>query len=368
MPHMRYSTRGGRGSSFTESLAARTPAQVVAVSALLFGLVFALRTLDATPHTGIHLFYIVPVILLALRFGPRGGLIGACVALVLFATWSLGSGARVELATWVSPALTVFIVGLLVGLLSQSLRRSEHRFRSVAEDKLEPFMLCSGVRDDDGGIVDFRADFVNDAAADSVGMTREEMTGRLLSELFPGRLESGLIGEYAQVVETGEPIFREAVDHLNVLGERTLVRAVDIRVAKLDDGIQMTWRDITEQVRLRRQRDWLVAVVENASDAVLSVGRDRRIASWSASATKLYGYSAEEAIGRPHTLLVDPGETEKRNAYLDRVLAGERPGPLSTVERHKDGTALRTTFIGWPILGEDGTVIGAARIVQREPE
>lgn len=340
----------------------------IAAAALLFLLVFVARIIDPRQDSGVHLFYIIPVILLALRFGPRGGTIGALVAIALFVGWSMLDGEDVDKTTWIGPLLTVIIVGQMVGILAQALRESEHRFRTAATNNLEPFALYSCIRNGDGKIIDFRTDFINDAGAASVGMTRREMIGRSLSEVFPGRLESGLMDDYVAVVETGDPVFREAVDYINVLGEETLVRAFDIRIAKLDDGIQITWRDITDRVRMRQQRDWLVAIVENSAEAVLSVDPEHRIASWSTGATELYGYTAEEVIGKSHEFLIDEAEAERRTAYLDRVLAGESPGPIHTRERRKDGSLINTTFVGWPIVDADGHVVGAARHVWPDPQ
>lgn len=358
---------GGIGRGLGVAFAERPARQVIALAAALFALVFAIRTLDDTPAQGLHLFYIIPVILLALRFGPRGGIAGAVVALVLFAGWTLFNDKSIDYATWASPAFTVLIVGALVGSLAQSLTRSEHRFRVAAENLLEPFAVYSAVRDEHGTIIDFRNEFINQAGAESVGLTAEQMVGGLLSELFPGRLEHGLIDVYASVVRTGRPVFREAIDYVNVLGEETLVRAFDIRISKLDDGIEVTWRDITDRVRAERERDWLASIVEHASDAVLSVDRDKRIISWSESAEQLYGYSRAEVIGQSFEFLIDPEDAERRHDYLDRVLDGERPGPIEAVELCKDGSKVRVSFIGWPILGATGDVIGAARIVRRRP-
>lgn len=341
---------------------------MVAVAAVLFAAVFLVRTANDSPAYGIHLFYIIPVILLALRFGIRGGLIGAAVALVLFSVWSIASDSHIDFKTWISPAFTVVIAGAIVGYLAQLLAQSERRFRSAAENQLEPFVLYAPVRDESGAIVDFRAEFINAAGADSVGLPREELTGRLLSELFPGRLEHGLLEEYVKVVETGVPYFRETSDYINVLGENTLVRTFDIRVARLEDGsgmIETTWRDITDKVRAERDRDWLAAIVEQATDAVLSVDRDRRIMSWSDSAARLYGYEREEVVGRDFSFLFHEHEREARNTRLDEVLAGQRLGPFEAIELHKDGSRIRVSFVGWPLIDERGEVVGAARIVRR---
>lgn len=338
---------------------------VIALSAALFAIVAVCRSFDDSPAAGVHLFYIIPVILLALRFGTAGGVAGACVALALFLGYALlGGDGDLEVSSWFSPAFTVLIVGVMVGILAGRLRASEQRFRSAAENQLEPFALYSTVRDSDGRIVDFRNVFINEVGAASVGMSREQMVGRLLSELFPGRLEHGLLEQYSAVVESGEPYFSEAVDFINVLGHVELVRAFDVRVAKLDGGIEITWRDITDRKRAEHERDWLASIVENSSDAVMSADLDGLIVSWSGGAERLYGYSREEAIGRTFAMLFSERELPAARAYLERTLSGERPEPVDGVELRKDGAEIRVTFVGWPVLDEAGGVVGSARFVR----
>ncbi len=339
--------------------------QVISLSAVLFAIVFFCRTADDSPAIGVHLFYIVPVILLALRFGTLGGICGAFTAIALFLGYTLTDGDdRIEVSTWFSPAFTVTIVGALVGYLAGTLRNSEHRFRTAAENQLEPFALYSTVRNDDGRIVDFQNVFINEVGAASVGMTSEQMNGRLLTELFPGRLELGLLDQYASVVETGEPFFSEEVDVINVLGHEELVRAFDIRVSKLDGGIEITWRDITDKKRAERERDWLASVIESTSDAVMSVDLDGAIVSWSAGAERIYGYSSDEVIGRSFSVLLDPGEEAAPRAHLERLFAGEPTSEVDAVELRKDGSRVRVSFRRWRVLDGAGEVVGAARFVR----
>lgn len=338
---------------------------MLGISAVLFLIVFIARTAEDSPAIGVHLFYIIPVILLALRFGARGGILGALFAIGLFLAYTLTDGDdSIDVATWFSPAFSVLIVGAMVGYLAGKLQHSEHRFRMAAENQLEPFALYSTVRDDDGRIVDFQNVFINEVGAASVGMERKQMSGKLLSELFPGRLEHGLLDQYARVVETGVPYFSEAVDFMDVLGHEELVRAFDIRISKLDGGIEITWRDITDRKRAERERDLLASVIENSTDAVMSVDLDGMIITWSGSAEELYGYTRDEAIGRSFSILFGKDDAPRRRAYMERLLAGERPGAIDATELRKDGSEIAVTFIGWPVFDDQGEVAGAARFVR----
>ncbi|MBI4898326.1 MAG: PAS domain-containing protein [Actinobacteria bacterium] len=249
----------------------------------------------------------------------------------------------------------------------QALAASERRFRSAVENLLEPFVLLEAVRNDNGRIFNFRVAFANSAAAALAGVASGQMVGRTFTELFPGRLESRLHDEYVKVVETGEPFFREAVDHIDVLGENTLVRAYDMRVSKLDDGVEVVWRDITDRVRAGRARDWVASIVESSADAIVGVRPDGTIESWSQGATRLYGYEPAEVIGLRYTVLFPAVEAKVRAERFRRALAGETAGPFEATELRKDGSEIRVSYTTSPIRGDDGSVVGIARIVRESP-
>ncbi|HEY9829532.1 MAG TPA: PAS domain S-box protein [Stenomitos sp.] len=130
----------------------------------------------------------------------------------------------------------------------QALQQSEELFRTSIENMLDCFGIYRTVRNEQGQIVDFRTEYVNDAACLSNQMTREEQLGRGLCELLPGHRDSGLFDEYCQVVKTGQSLVKESLLYEDKYGQQRLVRAFDIRVAKLGDGIIATWRDVTDRI------------------------------------------------------------------------------------------------------------------------
>lgn len=148
-----------------------------------------------------------------------------------------------------------------------ALRESEARFRTSVESMLDSFGIYSAVRDYEGQIVDFRIEYVNEAACRSNRLPREEQVGHRLLAVFPAHRTIGLFGEYCRVVESGEPLMKESLMYAvqSVDGERRL-RAYDIRAAKLGDGFVATWRDVTARREaedaLERAREELAERVE----------------------------------------------------------------------------------------------------------
>jgi PAS domain S-box-containing protein len=128
-----------------------------------------------------------------------------------------------------------------------ALRQSEARFRTSVENMLDCFAIYRAVRNEQGTIVDFQAEYVNDAACLITQLPREQHLSQGLCELLPGHYNSGLFEEYCQVVETGQPLVKDSLIYEDQFGQQRLTKAFDIRVAKFGDGYVATWRDITDR-------------------------------------------------------------------------------------------------------------------------
>lgn len=107
----------------------------------------------------------------------------------------------------------------------------------------EPISIASAVRDRDGRLLDFRLEFVNQAAAEWAGVARESMIGLITGELLPEFRSSGFFDTLAEVVETGVPyheIGAQVAD--GVTGGAWVGGSYDMRAIRLGDGYFSTWR------------------------------------------------------------------------------------------------------------------------------
>jgi PAS domain S-box-containing protein len=130
--------------------------------------------------------------------------------------------------------------------------------------------------------------------------------------------------------------------------EQTLVSVVDISALK------------TAQSALQR----LAAIIESNEDAIISKNLDGVIMSWNSGAERLFGYTAEEAIGRPVTMLMPPERVDEEPGIIARIRRGERIDHYDTVRRRKDGSAVDISLTVSPIKDANGTIIGASKIAR----
>ena len=106
------------------------------------------------------------------------------------------------------------------------------------------------------------------------------------------------------------------------------------------------------------------ALVEFSDDAILSKDRDALITSWNPAAERIYGYTAEEAIGQPVAILIPPHRSGEERVILNRVLAGERVDHYETERVTKDGRLKMLSLTVSPMYDDAGEVVGASVIAR----
>jgi PAS domain S-box-containing protein len=108
----------------------------------------------------------------------------------------------------------------------------------------------------------------------------------------------------------------------------------------------------------------LAAIVEFSDDAIISKDLDGIITSWNKGAEKLFGYTAEEAIGQSVTLLMPPDRKSEEESVLQRIRRGESIAHYETVRQMKDGRLIDIALTVSPIISDRGEVVGASKIAR----
>jgi PAS domain S-box-containing protein len=106
----------------------------------------------------------------------------------------------------------------------------------------------------------------------------------------------------------------------------------------------------------------LASIVDSSDDAIVSKSLDGTITSWNRGAERMYGYPADEIIGRPASLLIQEGLRSEMAAILDRIARGDRIEPFETVRVTKAGDLISVALTESSIRDAGGTIIGSCTI------
>ena len=136
-------------------------------------------------------------------------------------------------------------------------------------------------------------------------------------------------------------------------------------------GAVNTLVDITErheaEQRIRESEAryrGIAAIVEFSEDAVLTKNLEGIITSWNHGATRLFGYTADEVIGKPVTILIPVERHDEEPIILARIRRGERIDHYETIRQRKDGSTVDISLTVSPVKDPEGQIVGASKIAR----
>jgi PAS domain S-box-containing protein len=127
------------------------------------------------------------------------------------------------------------------------------------------------------------------------------------------------------------------------------------------DGLTI---DVTAKRQAEETTGLLAAIVASSDDAIISKNLNGVITSWNKGAERLFGYTAQEAVGRHITLIIPRNRLSEEDDILSRIRKGERVDHFETVRVRKDGTTVELSLTISPILDRDGRVTGASKVAR----
>jgi PAS domain S-box-containing protein len=206
----------------------------------------------------------------------------------------------------------------------------------------------------------------NKGAERIFGYTADEVVGKSVTILIPpDRLD-----EEPAILERLRR--GERIDHYETIRRRKDGRLIDVAltISPIKNGVgqivgaSKIARDVTARKKAEEARQWLAAVVESSDDAILSKDLNGTLTSWNKAAERIFGYTADEVIGKSVTVLIPEDRLSEEPAILARLRRGERIEHYETVRRRKDGTLVDVSLTVSPIRGGDGRILGASKIAR----
>ena len=240
---------------------------------------------------------------------------------------------------------------------TQELSKSLSLMRATLEATHDAIL----VTDSQGDVTDVNEQFLR-----LWGLPRDAMSTRSHRAIVESK--SRLFADPAAFLARIEEIYasqQEASDELQLLDGRTIERFSKVQI--LDGrpvGRVWSFRDITEGKRAAELQMRLAAVVESSDDAIVSKTLEGIITTWNAGAEQMFGYTADEVLGRHITILFPPGRVQEETGILDRLRRGERIEHYETRRVRKDGTPIDVSITISPIKDRDGRIIGASKIAR----
>src|SRR4051794_28295856 len=108
----------------------------------------------------------------------------------------------------------------------------------------------------------------------------------------------------------------------------------------------------------------LAKVVESSDDAIVSKDLNGIIASWNRAAERMFGYTAEEAIGRSIRMIIPEDRQSEEDFVLSNIRTGRSVSHFETIRRRKDGSTIPISLTVSPVYDDEGTIIGASKIAR----
>jgi PAS domain S-box-containing protein len=273
------------------------------------------------------------------------------------------AGRRIDVSVALSPLVTPD--GVVVGIARIT--------RDVSREKLaerELARLAAIVDSADDAIVSKDLNGIvqtwNAGAERTFGYRPDEMIGRSITTIIPADRHQ----EEAEVLRRIRD--GERVEHFETVRRRkdgslievsltvSPIRTADGRIV----GASKIAREITTRKQLERDARRLAAIVESSDDAIASKDVNGIVQTWNPAAERLFGYSPDEIIGKPISMIIPPELLSEEDEVLRRIRAGQSIEHFETRRRRKDGSFIEISLTVSPIRGVDGRIIGASKIAR----
>jgi PAS domain S-box-containing protein len=281
----------------------------------------------------------------------------------------------VDLPNLIGLAAYLFTCSVII-TIGEAMRRAQDRARD-REGLMRVTLASIGdavITTDNEG----RVTYLNAVAESLTGWKQADAKGRPLDAVFRALDE-----------QTRKPIENPATralregtvvglaNHTLLIARDGVERPVDDSAAPIKDehgrvsGCVLIFRDVSERRRLEKavaarflEARLLASIVESSDDAIVRKSLDSVVQSWNAGAERIFGYTAEEAIGRHISFLIPPERLAEEDHIIATLKEGRRVEPFETDRVRKDGKRIRISVTISPIKDAAGHVVAASKIAR----
>lgn len=237
-------------------------------------------------------------------------------------------------------------------------------------DKALDSYLAAIVESSDDAIIGKTLDGVitswNGAAVRLFGYTPDEAIGRHISMIIPKDRQD------EEFIIIGKVKSGQRLEHFETVRQSRDGRLIDISltVSPIRNsegdvvGVSKIARDISTAKQADRLRASLAAIVDASDDAIVSKTLDGVITSWNPSAERIFGYTADEAIGQYIGLILPPDRIDEEHAILGKIKSGQKVDHFETVRRTKCGDAVEISLTVSPLFDSAGRILGATKVAR----
>ena len=210
----------------------------------------------------------------------------------------------------------------------QALRQSSRRIENILESITDEFNAFDR---------EWRFTYVNEPALKSIrrakgeALTREKILGKNVWEVFPEHVGSVFYQKYHEAMREQKTVYFEALSP--VTG-----RWVEVNAYLSEEGLSVYYRDITDRKQAEEQRAYHAHLLENVHDAVIATDERFVLTAWNKGAEQMYGWRADEVLGRSVLEVVPWDGSAEERAKADRELAETGRRRAEIITYRKDGT------------------------------
>lgn len=214
--------------------------------------------------------------------------------------------------------------------------------------------------------LDFRITNWSPAAERMFGYTAQEILGQSVFMLIPD-------DKYSEK----EWLMQEVLSDKRISQHRTVRLScsgtqipVTLSLSPIKDdqgqiiGISQIVHDVSFEHQAEEKQSMLAAIIESSEDAIISKTLDGIITTWNKGAEHIFGYTEDEAVGKPITILLPADRLTEEETIIASLRRGEKVDHIQTIRKTKDGRLLNISLTVSPVKNRDGIVIGASKVAR----